>query len=59
MMKRFIKEYANYKLKDINSNELMQQEIREEKIAEINKVIKYRKSGLITIDEVMNAISKI
>lgn len=58
-MKRFIKEYANYKLKDINSNDLMQEQFKKEKIAEINKIVKYRKSGLITIDEAMNAISKI
>ena len=59
MMKRFIKEYASYKLKDINSNELMQKKFKDEKIAEINKIVMYKKRGIVSIDEAMNLISKV
>lgn len=53
---RFIKEYANYKIKDINSNELIQKELKTVKIDKINSAIKYRKNGIITADEAIKMI---
>lgn len=50
-IKRFIKEYANYKTSIILNNDLMIQEIKEEKLQDIEKYMTFLKRGLITIDE--------
>ena len=56
-MKRFIKEYANYKIKDYTENNLMNQDIREMLITKINNVVRQEEKGLITVDEAMGLIS--
>ena len=58
-MERFIKEYANYKIKDINNNQIMIKEVKNEKIDKINKVLRLRKNGLITIDETIKIILEV
>lgn len=58
-IKRFVKEYANYKSNIISNNDLMEQEIKEKKLQDIEKYIKSVKRGLITIDECIHEISKL
>ncbi len=58
-IKRFVKEYANYKINTILNNDLMTQEIKEEKLQDIKKYIKVLERGLITVDECIYQISKI
>ena len=55
-MERFIKEYANYKKNNYNNNKLMQQELKNNAIDRINKALKLKENGLITIDEVIKII---
>lgn len=57
-MKRFIKEYANYKIHDYKDNELMRDEIKAEKINQINKALTYAERGFITVDETINLINE-
>ncbi len=58
-MNRFIKEFANYKLNQIKNNEPMQENFKIEKIAKIEKILNYAKCQIITIDEIMQELSKI
>ena len=58
-IKRFVKEYANYKINIISNNDLMEQGIKEEKLQDIEKYIKSVKRGLITVDECIHQISKL
>lgn len=58
-IRRFVKEYANYKINIISKNDLMIQETKEEKLKDIEKYIKSLKRGLITVDECIHQISKI
>ena len=58
-IKRFVKEYANYKINIISNNDLMTQEIKEEKLQDIEKYIKILERGLITVDECIYQINKI
>lgn len=58
-IKRFVKEYANYKINIISNNDLMTQEIKEEKLQDIKKYIEALKRGIITIDECIYQINKI
>ena len=58
-IRRFVKEYANYKIIKISNDGLMKQEIKEEKLQDIKKYIKSLKRGLITIDECIHQINKI
>lgn len=58
-IKRFVKEYANYKTNIISNNDLMTQEIKEEKLQEIKRYIKVLERGLITVDECIYQINKI
>lgn len=58
-IKRFVKEYANHKINIISNNELMKQDIKEEKLQDIEKYIKSLKRGLITVDECIHQINKI
>ena len=58
-VKRFVKEYANYKINIILNNDLMIQEIKEEKLQDIKKYIKVLERGLITVDECIYQINKI
>ena len=55
-MNRFIKEYANYKINKIKSNELIKEDLKSEAVEKIQKVLKLEKSGLITVDEAISNI---
>lgn len=55
-MERFIKEYANYTKSCIIHNDLMKQDIKQKALERIEKSIKARENGLITINETMECI---
>ena len=55
-MERFIKEYANYIKSSIIHNDLMKQDIKQKALERIEKSIKAREKGLITVDETMKCI---
>ena len=55
-MERFIKEYANTKIKEINANKLMQIGYKKQTIEKINKALNLRSNYLITIDEAIKVI---
>ena len=57
-MKRFIKEYANYKINSHKNNELMLDTIRNQKISTINKSLILVEKGMITIDEAIKTINE-
>jgi len=50
-VERFIKEYANYKKKSINSNELIKEEYKQKALTRIDNILKAKGRGLITVDE--------
>lgn len=58
-VKRFVKEYASYKSKMISDNNLMKEEIKEEKLQDIKKYTRLLQRGLITVDECIQQINKI
>lgn len=58
-IKRFVKEYANYKINTILNNDLMVQEIKEKKLQDIENYIKVLQRGIITVDECIYQINKI
>ena len=58
-MERFIKEYANYKIKQIESNTLMQEEKKTEALKRLEKSVNARQKGLITVDETMHIIANL
>lgn len=58
-VKRFVKEYANYKINIILNNDLMIQEIKAKKLQDIKKYIKILERGIITVDECIYQINKI
>lgn len=55
-MERYIKEYANDRIKEINNNKLIQDEFKKQTIEQIKKSIIYRERGLITINETIKLI---
>lgn len=57
-LERFIKEYANYQIRSINSYD-MKDDIKKKLLDEISKVLKLRKRGLITTNEAMQELSRI
>jgi len=57
-MRRFITEYANYKIHDYKSNELMQDRYKTEKIDKINKALRFADRGMITVDETIKLINE-
>ena len=52
-VERFIKEYANYKKKSIDSNELMKEEYKQKALTRIDNTLKAKERGMITVDEAM------
>ena len=56
MGKRFVREYALYKMKDIKTNELMRDHIKAEKMAKIERNLAIYNRGLISEDEAIKAI---
>lgn len=59
MTKRFVTEYANYKIRLFNSEPLMRKDIKEECKREIEYIVSLYKQGFITVDETMRAISEV
>lgn len=55
-VERYIKEYAAAKKRDIASNDLMRQDIKENAIKTINGALKAREKGLIIADEAIELI---
>lgn len=55
-MERFIKEYANYQMKNYEENALMQQKYKDEKISQIKKALAMRENGFLTVDETIKTI---
>lgn len=58
-MKRFIKEYATYKKDYILKADLMKEEIKKDKLLQIEKALKMIDRGYITIDETMKMLNAI
>lgn len=56
MVERYIKEYANACAKEIKNNDSLKNNIKNRIIAKINKVVKLRDRGQITIDEAIKMI---
>ena len=56
-VERFIREYANYQKKSINSNDLMKRDIKESALNRIDNVLKAKERGLITVNETMQIIT--
>lgn len=55
--KRFVKEYAAHKIREIKSYALMHPTIKKEKEMLIIRIVSRQIDGLITIDEAMHLIS--
>ena len=58
-VERFIKEYANYQKKSINSNELMKQEYKQKALNRMDNILKAKERGIITVDETILSIVNI
>lgn len=56
-MKRFISEYANYKINIYENNKLMDIKIKDEQINKINKALILLKKGFIATDEAIILIA--
>ena len=56
-VERFIKEYANFKKKEIENNEFINEENKEKAFFEINNVLKFKEKGMITVDEAIKIIT--
>lgn len=52
-MERYIKEYANARIKDVKTNKLMHKNLI---VKKIEKVLELRTAGLITANEAIRAI---
>lgn len=57
-MNRFVKEYANHKIKQLESNDLMQEIIKLESIARIKKAVELFYRYMLSVDETMRIISE-
>ena len=57
-MARFVKEYANSKIKRIESNDLMQDKYKQESISKIRKAEKLFNQYMLSVDETMRIISE-
>lgn len=55
-MKRFVTEYANYKIDEILKNELITEGAKQKAISKIDKVHFYCQKQMITIDEAIKVI---
>ena len=55
-MKRFIKEYANYKIDEILKNELITEEEKRKAINKIGRIQFYASKQIITVDEAIKSI---
>lgn len=57
MVKRFVIEYANHKIRSINAEPMMQERYKEKTKRTIEDVVLQYKEELITEDEVMRIIA--
>jgi len=55
-MARFVKEYANSKIKRVKENKLMQDKYKQETISRIEHAIKLFDQYMLSVDEVMRII---
>ena len=53
---RYITEYANAKIKDAKENPLMQAVIKEKIISGVERAVRLRVKGLITVNETIKMI---
>ena len=58
-MKRFISEYAKFKKQNIAKNQLMQKQIKDERIKKIVRVENLADRGLLSVDEAMRSLADI
>lgn len=58
-VERFITEYVKYQKELINNNDLIKTDIKEIALTEIDRMVKYRERGLVTVNETMSAIANI
>lgn len=56
MVERYIKEYANACIREIEENDLMRSNMKNKAIEKIDKAVKLRDGGLITADEAIKTI---
>ena len=56
MVERYIREYANACKKEIEGNTEMKDSVKDHAIEVINKAVKMRDRGLITVDEAIKMI---
>lgn len=58
-MKRFVSEYANYKINCCKENKLMKEEYKTEKIDKIHKALHLIEKSFITVDEAIKIINEV
>ena len=56
MVEKFIKDYADVRKNDILVDDFISKDIREKAIEKIDKTLKLRERGIITIDEAISMI---
>ena len=56
MVEKFIKDYAEVKVKEIMIDACLLKEVKEEAIRKIDKALLFRERGLITRDETISII---
>lgn len=57
-MKRFISEYAKYKINSYENNKLMGADVKTEMISNIHKALDLSKKGYISVDEAIRMINE-
>ena len=57
-MKRFISEYAKYKINSYENNKLMGADVKTELISNIHKALDLSKKGYISVDEAIRMINE-
>ena len=55
-VERFIKEYAKFQIDCIKGNEFIKEEVKEEALAKIDKILKHKENGFVTVDETIRTI---
>lgn len=58
-MKRFISEYAKFKKQNIEKNQLMQEQIKDEQIRKIARIENLADRGMLSADEAMRSLADI
>lgn len=55
-MERYIKEFASARIKEVKTNDLIQENIKKSIINQIEYALKYREKGIITANETIKMI---